>query len=197
VQPNSGFARQTRACSRALTCNRRHNSGMSTWTAPAAKPTHGAKPNQSGKWSTPSQYGVAQGRQSARLMDQVEALAKAQPSPKMIIAGGSAILAATQKIDFKRMRDSPDMVGAYLARRTLAHFAGPGCQAGNTPLALPPCNMWPHHKHTKPCAARARLILPNDEALAKSSTRHTSRHSGGPLDACHRLPKRGPPFAKR
>ena len=61
--------------------------------------THGAKPNQSGKWFNAIQYGV---RKEDNLLDydQVQALAT-EHKPKMIIAGGSAV---PRQINFKRMR---------------------------------------------------------------------------------------------
>jgi len=61
--------------------------------------THGAKPNQSGKWFNAIQYGV---RKEDNLLDydQVQALAT-KHKPKMIIAGGSAV---PRQIKFKRMR---------------------------------------------------------------------------------------------
>ena len=69
--------------------------------------THGARPNQSGKWFNAVQYGV---RKQDNMLDydQVEALAK-EHQPKLIIAGGSAI---PRQIDFARMREIADMDGA-------------------------------------------------------------------------------------
>ena len=62
--------------------------------------THGAKPNQSGKWFNAVQYGVK--RENSLIdFDEVEALAKLH-KPKLIIAGGSAY---ARVIDFKRFRD--------------------------------------------------------------------------------------------
>ena len=80
--------------------------------------THGAKPNQSGKWFNAVQYGV---RKQDNLLDydQVAELA-AEHKPKMIIAGGSAI---PRQIDFAKMREIADSVGAYLLV-DMAHFAG-------------------------------------------------------------------------
>jgi glycine hydroxymethyltransferase len=80
--------------------------------------THGAKPNQSGKWFNAIQYGV---REEDNLLDydQVQALAT-EHQPKMLIAGGSAI---PRQIDFARMREIADSVGAYL-HVDMAHFAG-------------------------------------------------------------------------
>ncbi|MDP5359379.1 MAG: serine hydroxymethyltransferase, partial [Paracoccaceae bacterium] len=51
--------------------------------------THGAKPNQSGKWFNAIQYGVRQ-QDSLLDYDEVQRLAT-EHQPKMIIAGGSAI----------------------------------------------------------------------------------------------------------
>lgn len=80
--------------------------------------THGAAPNQSGKWFKAIQYGV---RKQDNLIDydQVQALAT-EHQPKLIIAGGSAI---PRQINFARMREIADSVGAYLLV-DMAHFAG-------------------------------------------------------------------------
>jgi glycine hydroxymethyltransferase len=79
--------------------------------------THGAAPNQSGKWFNAVQYGVRK-QDSLLDYDQVASLA-AEHHPKMIIAGGSAI---PRIIDFKKMREIADSVGAYLLV-DMAHFA--------------------------------------------------------------------------
>ena len=80
--------------------------------------THGAKPNQSGKWFNAVQYGV---RKQDNLIDydQIEELAK-EHKPKLIIAGGSAI---PRTIDFAKIRSIADSVGAYVLA-DVAHFAG-------------------------------------------------------------------------
>jgi putative effector of murein hydrolase LrgA (UPF0299 family) len=80
--------------------------------------THGAKPNQSGKWFNAVQYGVRRDDLEVDY-DQIAALA-AEHKPKMVIAGGSAI---PRIIDFARMREIADSVGAYLLV-DMAHFAG-------------------------------------------------------------------------
>src|ERR1044072_5045792 len=71
--------------------------------------THGAAPNQSGKWVNAVQYGV---RKEDALIDydQVADLAQ-QHKPKMIIAGASAY---PRIIDWKKFREIADSVGAYL-----------------------------------------------------------------------------------
>ena len=79
--------------------------------------THGAAPNQSGKWFEAVQYGVSP-RDNRIDYDQVEALARVHV-PKLIIAGGSAI---PRVIDFEHMRAIADEIGAYLMV-DMAHFA--------------------------------------------------------------------------
>src|SRR6056297_2863332 len=80
--------------------------------------THGARPNQSGKWFNAVQYGV---RKEDLLPDyeQIAALAE-EHRPKMIIAGGSAI---PRILDFAKFREIADRVGAWLLV-DMAHFAG-------------------------------------------------------------------------
>lgn len=80
--------------------------------------SHGAKPNQSGRWFTIVSYGVD--RETGRIdYDNVEKLAL-EHKPKLLIAGGSSY---PREIDFVRMREIADKVGAtYLV--DMAHFAG-------------------------------------------------------------------------
>ncbi|WP_323766770.1 serine hydroxymethyltransferase [Antarctobacter sp.] len=122
--------------------------------------THGAKPNQSGKWFNAIQYGVRQ--QDNQLdYDQVEALAK-EHLPKLIIAGGSAI---PRQIDFAKMREIADMVGAYL-HVDMAHFAGL-VAAGEHPSPFPHAHVATTTTHKTLRGPRGGMILTNDEALAK------------------------------
>jgi glycine hydroxymethyltransferase len=122
--------------------------------------THGAKPNQSGKWFNAVQYGV---RKQDNLLDydQVEALAK-QHQPKLIIAGGSAI---PRRIDFARMREIADMVGAYLLV-DMAHFAGL-VAAGAHPSPFPHAHVATTTTHKTLRGPRGGMILTNDEVIAK------------------------------
>jgi len=122
--------------------------------------THGAKPNQSGKWFNAVQYGV---RRKDNLLDyeQVEALAK-EHNPKLIIAGGSAI---PRQIDFARMREIADMVGAYLMV-DMAHFAGL-VAAGAHPSPFPHAHIATTTTHKTLRGPRGGMILTNDEAIAK------------------------------
>ena len=122
--------------------------------------THGARPNQSGKWFNAVQYGV---RKQDNLIDydQVAALA-AEHQPKLIIAGGSAV---PRQIDFARMRKIADTVGAYL-HVDMAHFAGL-VAAGEHPSPFPHAHVATTTTHKTLRGPRGGMILTNDEALAK------------------------------
>ena len=122
--------------------------------------THGAKPNQSGKWFNAVHYGV---RESDNLIDydQVEALAK-EHQPKLIIAGGSAV---PRVIDFAKFREIADSVGAYL-HVDMAHFAGL-VAAGEHPSPFPHAHVATTTTHKTLRGPRGGMILTNDEALAK------------------------------
>ena len=122
--------------------------------------THGAKPNQSGKWFNAVQYGV---REEDNLLDydQVQALAT-EHQPKMIIAGGSAI---PRIIDFAKMREIADSVGAYL-HVDMAHFAGL-VAAGEHPSPFPHAHVATTTTHKTLRGPRGGMILTNDEAIAK------------------------------
>ena len=122
--------------------------------------THGARPNQSGKWFNAVQYGVR--RDTLEIdYDQIEALAK-EHQPKMIIAGGSAI---PRVIDFARMREIADMVGAYLLS-DVAHFAGL-IAAGLYPSPFPHSHVATTTTHKTLRGPRGGMILTNDEDIAK------------------------------
>jgi glycine hydroxymethyltransferase len=122
--------------------------------------THGAAPNQSGKWFKAVQYGVR--KQDLRLdYDQVAELA-AEHKPKMIIAGGSAI---PRQIDFARMRAIADSVGAYLLV-DMAHFAGL-VAAGLYPSPFPHAHVATTTTHKTLRGPRGGMILTDDEAIAK------------------------------
>ncbi|SLN40036.1 Serine hydroxymethyltransferase 1 [Pseudoruegeria aquimaris] len=122
--------------------------------------THGAKPNQSGKWFNAVQYGVRQ-QDSLLDYDQVQALAN-EHKPKLIIAGGSAI---PRQIDFARFREIADSVGAYLMV-DMAHFAGL-VAAGEHPSPFPYADVATTTTHKTLRGPRGGMILTNDETIAK------------------------------
>ncbi len=122
--------------------------------------THGAAPNQSGKWFNAVQYGV---RPDTLLpdYDQIERLAL-EHKPAMIIAGGSAI---PRILDLARFRAIADKVGAYFLV-DMAHFAGL-VAAGLYPSPFPHAHVATTTTHKTLRGPRGGMILTNDEALAK------------------------------
>ena len=122
--------------------------------------THGAAPNQSGKWFHAVQYGVR--KQDLTLdYDQVQQLAT-EHKPKMIIAGGSAI---PRIIDFAKMREIADSVGAFLLV-DMAHFAGL-VASGHYPSPFPHAHVATTTTHKTLRGPRGGMILTNDEDIAK------------------------------
>ena len=122
--------------------------------------THGAAPNQSGKWFNAVQYGV---REQDHLidMDEVASLAK-EHKPKMIIAGGSAY---PRVIDFKAFREIADSVGA-LFMVDMAHFAGL-VAGGAHPSPLPFADVVTTTTHKTLRGPRGGMILSNNEDIGK------------------------------
>jgi glycine hydroxymethyltransferase len=122
--------------------------------------THGAKPNQSGKWFNAIQYGV---RKQDSLLDyeQVRELAL-EHKPKLIVAGGSAI---PRQIDFAKFREIADEVGAYLMV-DMAHFAGL-VAGGQHPSPFPYADVATTTTHKTLRGPRGGMILTNNEEIAK------------------------------
>jgi glycine hydroxymethyltransferase len=122
--------------------------------------THGAKPNQSGKWFNAIQYGLDL---STGLIDydQVEALAL-EHKPVIIIAGGSAY---SRTIDFAKFRAIADKVGAYFWV-DMAHFSGL-VAAGEHPSPFPHAHVATTTTHKTLRGPRGGLVITNDEAIAK------------------------------
>ena len=157
VQPNSG-SQANQAVFQALIKPGDTVLGMSL--AAGGHLTHGAAPNQSGKWFNAVQYGVR--RDDHRIdFDEVEALAK-EHQPKLIIAGGSAY---PRIIDFARFREIADSVGAYLLV-DMAHISGL-VAGGAHPSPLPFAHAVTTTTHKTLRGPRGGLILSNDEALGK------------------------------
>jgi glycine hydroxymethyltransferase len=122
--------------------------------------THGAKPNQSGKWFNAVQYGVR--RQDALIdYDDVAALA-AEHKPQLIIAGGSAI---PRIIDFAKFREIADSVGALLMV-DMAHFAGL-VAGGVHPSPFPHAHVVTTTTHKTLRGPRGGMILTNEADIAK------------------------------
>ena len=122
--------------------------------------THGAKPNQSGKWFNAIQYGVR--KQDGRVdMDDVRSLAR-EHRPKMIVAGFSAY---SRILDWAEFRAIADEVGAYLFV-DMAHVAGL-VAGGVYPSPFPHAHVATTTTHKTLRGPRGGMILSNDEAIAK------------------------------
>ena len=122
--------------------------------------THGAAPNQSGKWFKAIGYGVNQS-DGCIDYDQVEALAK-EHKPQIIIAGGSAY---SRIIDFERFRAIADSVEAYLMV-DMAHFAGL-VAGGAYPSPLPHAHVVTTTTHKTLRGPRGGMVLSTDADLGK------------------------------
>ena len=137
--------------------------------------THGAKPNQSGKWFNAVHYGVD--RETHRIdFEEVRRLAE-EHRPALIIAGGSAY---PRHIDFAKFREIADEVGAYLMV-DMAHFAGL-VAAGVHPSPLSHAHVVTTTTHKTLRGPRGGMILTNDEVLAKKiNSAIFPGMQGGPL----------------
>lgn len=122
--------------------------------------THGARPNQSGKWFNAISYGVDKNTHQIDF-DEVEHLAK-QHKPQLIITGGSAY---PREIDFARFRAIADEVGAYLMV-DMAHFAGL-VAAKLHPSPFPHAHVATTTTHKTLRGPRGGMILTNDPAIGK------------------------------
>ncbi len=126
--------------------------------------THGAAPNQSGKWFNAIQYGV---RKEDGLIDydEVEALAL-EHKPAMIIAGFSAY---PRVVDWKRFREIADKVGAYLMV-DMAHISGL-VAAGSYPSPLPHAHVVTTTTHKTLRGPRGGMILAKDPSIVVRQTK--------------------------
>ena len=122
--------------------------------------THGAPPNESGKWFNAIQYGV---KKDTALIDydEVESLA-IEHKPKLIIAGGSSY---PRIIDFKKFKDIADKVGA-LFLVDMAHFAGL-VATGIYPNPLAYADVVTSTTHKTLRGPRGGIVLTNNEGHAK------------------------------
>ena len=157
VQPNSG-SQANQAVFMALLKPGDTILGMSL--ASGGHLTHGANPNQSGKWFNSIQYGV--NRDDGLIdYDELEALA-IHHKPKLIIAGASAY---SRHIDFKKIRNIADKVGAYFLA-DIAHYAGL-IAADEYPNPIEFAHVATTTTHKTLRGPRGGMILSNDEGLGK------------------------------
>ena len=157
VQPNSG-SQANQAVFSALLEPGDTILGMSL--AAGGHLTHGAKPNQSGKWFKSIQYGVNK-NDGIINYDELESLAE-KHSPKLIIAGASAY---SRYIDFERFRNIADKVGAYLLA-DIAHYSGL-IAAGEYPSPIKYAHVVTTTTHKTLRGPRGGIILSDDIELGK------------------------------
>jgi glycine hydroxymethyltransferase len=122
--------------------------------------SHGASPNQSGRWFDAQHYGVD--RESGLIdYEQVTRMVR-EIRPALLIAGGSAY---PRHIDFERMRHIADSVNALLLV-DMAHFAGL-VAAGAHPSPLPHADIVTCTTTKTLRGPRGGLILARDSAWAQ------------------------------
>ncbi len=173
VQPNSG-SQANQGVFMALLQPGDTILGMSL--ASGGHLTHGAAPNQSGKWFNAVQYGVKK-EDGLIDFDEVERLAL-EHKPKMIVCGASAY---SRVIDFKKFREIADKVGA-LVFADIAHYAGL-VAGGSYPSPFPHAHVATTTTHKTLRGPRGGMIMTNDEAIAKKiNSAIFPGIQGGPLE---------------
>jgi glycine hydroxymethyltransferase len=136
--------------------------------------THGHKLSFSGKLYRAVFYGVE--KDTERIdYDKLEALAE-QERPKLIIGGGSAY---PRIIDFARMRQIADKVGAFLLI-DMAHFAGL-VAGGVHPSPVPHAHLVTTTTHKTLRGPRAGMILCRQQFAAAVDRSVFPGQQGGPL----------------
>ncbi len=137
--------------------------------------THGSRANISGKYFNFIPYGV--NLETEQLdYDEVERLAL-ENKPKMIVAGASAY---PRIIDFKKLREIADKVGAYLMV-DIAHIAGLVI-AGLHPSPVPYADVVTTTTHKTLRGPRGGLILCKKELAGKIDKAIFPGTQGGPLE---------------
>ncbi len=137
--------------------------------------THGHFANFSGKLFEVQHYGVTKEDETIDYDKLAEAATEYQP--KMITAGASAY---SRRIDFARMREIADSVGAYLFV-DMAHIAGL-VAAGEHPSPIEHAHFVTTTTHKSLRGPRGGLILTNDADLAKKiDSQVFPGVQGGPL----------------
>ena len=136
--------------------------------------THGSKASISGKYFNACFYGVDPETETIDY-DKVQQHAE-ECRPKLIIAGASAY---PRFIDFKRMREIADSVGAYLMV-DMAHIAGL-VAAGEHPSPVPYAHVVTTTTHKTLRGQRGALILCKEELKKKIDSAVFPGTQGGPL----------------
>ena len=136
--------------------------------------THGSKASISGKYFNACFYGVDENTET---IDYEQVLRRAEEvQPKIIIAGASAY---PRFIDFQKMREIADAVGAYLMV-DMAHIAGL-VAAGVHPSPVPYAHVVTTTTHKTLRGPRGALILCKEELKKKINSAVFPGTQGGPL----------------
>lgn len=136
--------------------------------------THGSKASISGKYFNACFYGVDP---ETETIDYEKAIQIAgECKPKIIIAGASAY---SRIIDFKKMREIADEVGAYLMV-DMAHIGGL-VAAGVHPSPVPYADVVTSTTHKTLRGPRGAIILCKDELKKKINSAVFPGTQGGPL----------------
>ncbi|MDO4816548.1 MAG: serine hydroxymethyltransferase [Bacillota bacterium] len=136
--------------------------------------THGSKVSISGKYFNANFYGVDP---ETEMIDYEKAMQIAgECKPKIIIAGASAY---SRIIDFKKMREIADEVGAYLMV-DMAHIGGL-VAAGVHPSPVPYADVVTTTTHKTLRGPRGAIILCKEELKKKINSAVFPGAQGGPL----------------
>lgn len=136
--------------------------------------THGSSVNFSGRLFNVSHYGVAPGTEQIDY-EGVARLA-AEKKPRVIVAGASAY---PRILDFKRLREIADSVGACLVV-DMAHIAGL-VAAGVHPNPVPYCEVVTSTTHKTLRGPRSGMILCREAFAAEIDRQIFPGIQGGPL----------------
>jgi glycine hydroxymethyltransferase len=136
--------------------------------------THGHKANFSGKLYEVTHYGVSQ--EDGRIDYDALAQQALEVKPRMITAGASAY---PREIDFKRLREIADSVGAYLFV-DMAHIAGL-VAGGAHPTPVPYADFVTTTTHKSLRGPRSGLVLCRAEYAKKVDGQVFPGVQGGPL----------------
>jgi glycine hydroxymethyltransferase len=171
VQPHSGSQANAAAYMSVLTPG---DTILGLDLAHGGHLTHGHKLSFSGKLYRAVFYGVE--KDTERIdYDKLEAIAE-QEKPKLIIGGGSAY---PRIIDFARMRQIADKVGAFLLI-DMAHFAGL-VAGGVHPSPVPHAHLVTTTTHKTLRGPRAGMILCQQQFAAAVDRSVFPGQQGGPL----------------
>ena len=136
--------------------------------------THGSKASISGKYFHAESYGVS--REDERIDYEALARKAEEVKPRLIIGGASAY---PRFIDYARMREIADSVGAYLMIDA-AHVAGL-VAAGVHPSPIPYADVVTTTTHKTLRGPRGAMILCTEELAKKIDSAVFPGSQGGPL----------------